>query len=132
MPNSERGDKTIGLAARLTGGTTPYKLVSAATTNATSLKATNGQLYGIQAFNTNAAVRYLKFYDKASAPTVGSDTPVKTLLIPGSATGSGFICPFPDGVTFSNGIAFAITTGVADADTGAVGAAEVVVNIDYF
>lgn len=106
-----------------------YKLVSAATTNANVVKAGQGTVYGIQAYNVNASARYLKFYDKATAPTVGTDTPVKTILIPGNIAGAGnnVVCNF----TLQAGIAIAITSGMADADTGAVGAADVVVNIDF-
>jgi hypothetical protein len=111
---------------------TPYKLVSAATTNATSLKASAGVIYGIQVTNVNASPRYLKLYNKASAPTVGTDTPVKTLIIPGNATGAGSNVPIPvRGINFSTGIAFALTTEATDAGTTGVAANEIVVNIDY-
>lgn len=108
---------------------TPSFTISAASTNATSLKASAGVVYAIQAFNINAAIRYLKLYNKASAPTVGSDTPVKVLAIP---PGSGFVLSFgPSGVSFTTGIAWALTTGITNADTGAVAASEILVNIDY-
>lgn len=111
-------------------GATPYKLVSTASTNATSVKGSAGIVYAIAAFNINAAARFLKLYNKATAPTVGTDTPVHTFLIPGSTTGAGFVLPVPGGITFNLGIALALTTGMADSDTGAVGAADVVVNLD--
>lgn len=111
---------------------TPYKLVSAASTNATSLKASAGVIYGIQLTNVNASPRYLKLYNKASAPTVGTDTPVKTLIIPGNATGAGSNVPIPvRGINFSIGIAFALTTEAADSGTTGVAANEIIVNIDY-
>lgn len=106
---------------------TGFRLISAASTNATSLKASAGTLYSITAFNLNAAVRYLKFYNKASAPTVGTDTPVATFAIPASATGAGFTITFPFGFDFSTGIAYATTTGAADSDTAAVAANEIFV-----
>lgn len=113
------------------GGATPYKLISAATTNATSVKASAGQVYSIIATNVNAAVRYLKLYNKSSAPTVGTDTPVQVYALPGATTGGGFTLSIPVGMEFTTGIAFAITTGVADSDTGAVAANEIVVNLTY-
>lgn len=106
---------------------TGFRLLSAATTNATSLKASAGTLYALYVVNLNAAVRYLKFYNKASAPTVGSDTPVMTLPIPASTTGAGFVWNMDPGWSFSTGIAYATTTGVADADTGAVAANEIII-----
>jgi len=105
-------------------------LISAATTNATSVKASAGQVYSIYAHNLNAAVRYLKLYNKASAPTVGTDTPVLTLPIPGNAAGAGFVLDTGGmGIAFATGIALALTTGVADADTGAVAANEIVCTV---
>jgi len=110
-------------------GYTPYKLNSAATTNATSLKASAGEVGMIVAFNTSAAAKFLKFYNKASAPTVGTDTPILTLPIP--ASNNGFVITPSEGIAFSTGIAFAITGAVADGDTTAVAANDVIVCIAY-
>lgn len=96
-------------------------LSAAASTNATSAKAAAGNLHTVHGYNAAAAVRYLKFYNKASAPTVGTDTPVMTLAIGASQT---FRFDF-GGHYFSTGIAYALTTGVADADTGALTAADI-------
>lgn len=110
---------------------TPARLVSAATTNATNVKAAAGALGFIYAVNLNAAVRYLKLYNKASAPTVGTDTPIATLPIPASTTGAGFMIPIPNGVSFSTGISYAVTTGYQDSDTGAVAAGEIFLFMGY-
>lgn len=105
---------------------TGFRHISAATTNATSLKASAGTLYCIFAVNLNAAVRYLKLYNLATAPTVGTSTPVATLPIPSnSTTGGGFTINLGPGFDFSTGIAYALTTGAADSDTGAVAANEI-------
>jgi hypothetical protein len=112
-------------------GWTLARLISAASTNATNVKASAGQIGFIYAVNLNAAVRYLKLYNKATAPTVGSDTPVATLPIPASATGAGFVLAVPGGMNFATGIGYATTTGVADADTGAVAANEIIVLLGY-
>ncbi len=116
---------------KASGGWTPYKLNSAASTNATSLKGGAGQLGYVTVINTNAAVRYLKFYNKASAPTVGTDTPVQVFPIPGNTAGAGLTINFGAGAEFTTGIAFALTTGAADSDTGAVAANEIVVSCGY-
>lgn len=110
---------------------TPFTLISAASTNATSTKASPGTLYSIVAINLNAAVRYLKLYNKASAPTVGTDTPIMTFPIPASTTGAGLAIDWGPGVDFSIGIAFALTTGSASSDTGAVAASEIFINGVY-
>ncbi len=123
--------KTVQHAAT-SGGWTPYKLNSAASTNATSVKASAGQVGFVLVTNTNAAVRYLKLYNKASAPTVGTDTPVQVYAIPGATTGGGVSVPIPNGgLEFTTGIALAITTGAADSDTGAVAANEIIVNLGH-
>lgn len=115
------------------GGFTPFKLLSAATTNGTSVKGAAGTLGMCVVTNTNSAVRYLKFYNKATAPTVGTDTPVLVIAVPGATTGGGVAVPIPSrvGVSFTTGIALAITTGAADTDTGAVALNEVIVNLGY-
>jgi hypothetical protein len=110
------------------GGLTIHRTLSAASTNATSVKAGAGQVFGWYLSNTNSSARYVKLYNKASAPTVGSDTPVLTLCIPGSG---GANVEFSHGIEFGTGIALAITTGAADADTGAVASGEIIVNLFY-
>jgi hypothetical protein len=114
------------------GGWTPYKLNSAASTNATNVKNGPGGIGLIAVFNTNAAARFIKFYNKATPPTVGTDTPVQTYPIPGNTAVGGFVIPLPVmGLKFSTGISFALTTGVADSDTGAVAANEITVNLGW-
>lgn len=110
------------------GGATPFRLVSAATTNATSVKTSAGQVYSITAMNTNAAVRYLKLYNLAVAPTVGTSTPVQVYALPPSG---GLTLSFPVGMAFSTGIALATTTGAADTDTGAVALNEIVISLTF-
>jgi hypothetical protein len=102
---------------------------AAATTNATSAKAAAGNIHTITGFNAAGSVRYLKIYNKASAPTVGTDVPVMTIAIPaGQSIGLSWL----NGYFLSTGIAYALTTGAADADTGALTLADVVgLNITY-
>lgn len=125
---SASGVPTVTDSPVTSGGLVASKTISAATTNATVVKASAGQIYTLYANNVNAAVRYLKLYNKATAPTVGTDVPVMTLAIP---AGGVVNLSFFGGLAFSAGIAFALTTGVADADTAAVAASEHVVNIGY-
>lgn len=102
---------------------------AAATTNATSVKASVGWLFAVTVYNTTAAVKYLKLYNKASAPTVGTDTPVLTYAIPPNGQ-LAISRPFPD--YFSTGIAYALTGGAADSDTTALAAGDVVgLNLEY-
>ena len=113
------------------GGCLVNRVISAATTNATSVKASAGNFYGAYVSNINASPMFLKVYNKASAPTVGTDTPVLTLTIPGNTSGAAGVLDFSMGIEFATGLAFAITGLVADADTTAVAANEVIVNFFY-
>ena len=111
---------------------TPFKLISAASTNATVVKASAGNLDTITAISlADETVRYLKLYDKATAPVVGTDVPVLTIPVPTNLKGAGIVIPVASGIKFLNGISLAITSGVADSDTGAILADEVIVNLTY-
>ena len=100
-----------------------HRIKSAAGTNATSVKAAAGQIYGVAIFNRTNQDKYLKLYDKASAPTVGTDVPAFTICLPGRG---GYDAPAsPIGEPFENGIAYAITANVEDTDTTAVGVDDV-------
>lgn len=120
------GTATIGNVINVPTATatapTLARLASAATTNATSVKASAGNLYRIFAANNSGAVKFLKLYNKASSPTVGTDTPVTTIAIPANSVVSIGL-DFP--MSFATGIAYAITGAVADNDTTAVAANDV-------
>jgi hypothetical protein len=110
----------------------PHKKISAASNNATNVKAARGLVIGLSVTNNNASVRYLKLYDKASAPTCGSDTPVYTIPVPGNTATAGhtphlFAIPVP----FANGIGYCMVTGIGDADNTSVAANELVLNLTY-
>lgn len=110
-------------------GLSIHRTISAASTNATLVRNAACQLYGWYITNTNASVCYVKFYNKNTSPTVGTDTPVMTYLIPASGQGANAMSTM--GITFGTGLGIAITTGPTDADTGAVAANEVIVNLYY-
>ena len=96
-----------------------------ATTTGVVIKASKGQIFAIDVGNANAAIRYLKIYDKATAPT-NSDTPIATLLLP--PTSARLIEISTAGQEFLNGISYRASTGVADNDNTAPSANDVVVN----
>ena len=116
----------IALQLRSTGGQLLIArlLSAAANTNSTLVKSSAGKLFSITGYNAATSVRYLKLYNKASAPTVGTDTPVATIALAPSAA---FHINWADiGLTFATGIGFGLTTGSADADTGAPTAGDIV------
>lgn len=101
---------------------------SAASTNPTSAKASAGRLFHANGYNSSATVTYLKFYNKASAPTVGTDTPVLTLALPPTAVFAYDLAGF----RFATGIAYGLTTDAADAGTTAVAAGAILgLNVVY-
>lgn len=108
---------------------TNARVQAAASTNATSVKASAGQVYSIHLGNNGAGAAYFKLYAKASAPTVGTDTPIATYLIP---AGQSVRVAFDAiGKVVATGIAYAITGGAADTDATAVLVNQVVGSIEY-
>lgn len=114
---------TFANDANIIGPPTQHRLISAATANPTSMKGSGGNIYKIMVGNTNAAIRYLKFYNSASAPTPGAGTPVLVLELPASSMQDiDFqLCPMP----FATGIAYDMVTGALDADATAVAAGDI-------
>lgn len=100
---------------------TGYSLATAATTNAVAIKTSAGSLYELTVSNPTATPVYVKFYNKASAPTVGTDVPVLTVPINATGTGAGLTTiPFGTlGKRFSTGIAIAVTGAAIATDTTA-------------
>lgn len=89
--------------------TLSHSILAAAGTNPTVVKGSMAMLRGGWVHNLRASPVYLKLFNKASSPTVGTDTPV--YQIPLSA---GYCGPLPDliyGSQFSSGLGYAITAG---------------------
>lgn len=119
---------TVAQLAAGGAGYIPYKKTSANTTNATSLKTTQGFVGAGVVHNAGAGAAWLKFYDKATAPAVGTDVPIYVVGIPAAATVS---FAMGDRLAFAAGIAFAITGGAADGDTTAVATSQVSASFGY-
>lgn len=118
----------IGLIPATSGGLSIFRSIDLDESEEEA-KGTAGQVYGYYIYNAASSERYVKFYnDTAANVVVGSTTPVLTLPIPpGSAANV-----FSDiGIPFSTAITVAATTGVADADTGAPAANDVIINLYY-
>jgi hypothetical protein len=128
LDTSGRLQAFVATIAATNTGFTQTRVVSAASTNATSLKASAGNIAAIDLYNVAAYAVFFKLYNKASAPTVGTDTPIWTIPIP--ANGS-YSTEFPIGEYFSTGIAFAITKLQADSDTTVIAASDVTGRIKW-
>lgn len=118
--------------ATTTGGVPfNFQLVSsAATNNAANVKASVGQVFFVIAFNTSTTLAYLKLFNGAGVPNVGTATPVMTLPIP---PGGGIALDLNIAINlFPQGIGMALTRGAALNDNTAVAAGDIVgVNIGY-
>ena len=86
-------------------------------------------MFNLQASNVSAAAKFIKLYNKASAPTVGTDVPV--LIIPIPATSHISIDFGIMGQRFSTGIAYAITNLIAANDTTVIAAGDVRLMLSY-
>ncbi len=93
------------------------------------IKASAGKLYGWFLYNAASAVRFIKFYNATAASvSVGTTTPILTIPL---AAGAAANVEFTNGIPFSTALCIAATTAVADSDTGAPGANEIIANIFY-
>jgi len=111
-----------------TGGYSASRVQALASTNATSLKASAGQVYQIALGNNGASAAFLKLYNKATAPSVGTDAPIATYLIP---AGGQLNLQFIAGKVFPTGIGYALTGAAADSDTTAVAVNQITGSIEY-
>lgn len=109
-------------------GVTLYTANSASGTNAANIKNAAANLYGISAMNTSASTKYVRFYSKATAPTVGTDVPIMVVAIP--ATSSKEIEYVP-ALRIATGLGVAITGGAAATDSTAVAAGDVQLLVSY-
>lgn len=99
------------------GGGSFSAVASAASTNATNVKASAGQIYGIYVVNTTATLYYLRLYNLSSAPTCSSATGyIATIPIPASTTGAGIAMPINIGAAFGTGIGYCLTGGASSTD----------------
>jgi len=110
---------------------TPLNFISAATTNLTAVKASAGTLYSINAVNLSASPRYLKLYNKASAPVVATDVPVMTIELPANLKTPTLLNFGAYGHRFAIGIALALTGAASDTDATITAVGEVKMLLDY-
>jgi hypothetical protein len=111
-----------------TAPATPYILNSLATTNGALILTGTSGLHAFFATNIGATVAFVKLYNKATAPTVGTDVPAMIIPVPAAVAGVPGVATLPighNGFRFALGLGIAITGAVADTDTTAVAAGQV-------
>lgn len=117
----------VNIDPATSGGLTTYHLVSAASTNATSIKGSAGQVFGWFIFNSNAAPRKVTFHNASGTPTAGASV-FFSLVIPALSGANAFS---EIGIPFSSGIGITTVTGLADSDSTGVALNDLVINIFY-
>ena len=97
------------------------------------IKTSAGCIYGMWVTNLATSTRFVKFYNATAAnTTVGTTTPVITIGIPGNSSDDvAGLFSSTHGIMFDTAICAAATTGIADADTGAPAANDVLINVFY-
>lgn len=114
--------------AQTSGGCLAHHVISAASTNATNVKASAGQVYAIIVRNTAGAVRKIAFHNNSGTPTAGAGIYFVIIL---NNTAAPVTYTWPTGVAFSSGIAYTMVTGSANSDATAVGANEIYMELFY-
>lgn len=117
------------------GGLSVFSAIVPNNTTSFVIKASPGQLYGLEGFSIAATTPvWLKTYDAAQGSTTcGSGTPKARYLIPasGGAPGSGLIPSSALGDAYGTAITGCITAGIADNDTTAPAASSYTLNVHY-
>ena len=102
-------------------------------TNATSVKASPGTVFNLIIHNTHSgggsgSAITVRLYNKATAPTVGTDVPMAIIHVPSHESKE---VNFTSGITFTTGIAYSITAGDTLLDATIVDADGVQVYMGY-
>lgn len=104
-----------------------FHLVSAANTNPTNIKSSAGTVNGWYIYNSNGSARKIAFHNNAGTPTAGVGV-LSSLVIPPLSAAN---VSFPDGITFTTGIAITTVTGLDDANASGVSTNDLIINIFY-
>ncbi len=105
-----------------------YALSSLATNNAALIASGVRRVHSLTMFNASAGIKYVRLYDKATAPTVGTDVAFRVYAIP---AGLSLTVAFPGGDQFALGLGIAITGAAPYNDNTAVAANDVQLALVY-
>lgn len=113
-----------GIPVSFAGITGNFKLLSAVGTqqDAANVKPSAGFLFKIIGRNNRASSVFLKMYNKATTPIVGTDVPFATFELVASLA---FDIRFEPGLFFSAGIGFGLTTAATDNSVAGVTAGDI-------
>lgn len=134
LPALVAGAANIGSvvpAAGVGSGSAVARAVLAASNNSTNVKGSAATVYGLQASNDDTVPYYVKLYNKATAPTCGSDTPVAgPFEIPANSSGTNIMFGTP-GMSFGTGLGYCVTKGITDADNTSLVANKAALTLQY-
>jgi len=123
---------TVGLVPQTSGGLSIGHLVAAASNNATNLKGSAGQLYGASVYNNTTYPVYLKFCNKATACTCGTNSGSDTILYTVAAqAGTEREIHTEEGIAFGTGISYCVVKGMADTDNTSLAASDALIDLLY-
>jgi hypothetical protein len=105
-----------------------YNVDAAASTNGALLQAGPTSVHNIFINNASASAKWVRFYNKATAPTVGTDIPVFVVNV---AASSSKEIPMHIDLEFTLGLGIAITGAAPYNDATAVAAHDVQAYIVY-
>ena len=114
------------------GGESSLSALSTAAVYTAEVKASAGQIYGVEIFNKGAAAVYARLYNQTGAPGSGDAANIIWRgIVPGSATGAGFVKGWPNGKICATGIGIRVSGAIADNDTTVLAANEVTINVGF-
>ncbi len=122
LATSAKQDTGNGYLATIAGAVVPVSLscpiVTTASTNSTSCKASAGNRLGGWFVNPTATIAYVRLYNSATAPTCSSATGFisPAIPIPAATTGAGITFVIPNGVAFATGLGYCVTGGPTSTD----------------
>lgn len=106
------------------------RVTAAGSTNLTLVKGGSALLFGYRFTNHAASARYVKLYNKATAPVLAEDTPVEVISLPAGAT--IVVPPNKDlAVRHPLGLGYSIVNDAGDTGTTAATANDVIGVIWY-
>jgi len=131
----QRGDTSgtdVIMGVRATaGGLTQFRRLATADTNLAVVKATAGRVYSYVISNTTASAKFVRLYNKATAPVPASDNGLilRTIMVPANGVAQHQVMAGLGG--FTAGIAIDATGAVGDTDATALAASDLIIQIDY-
>lgn len=122
------GAVSVAAAPPTSGGLLIKRILATADTNAAIIKASAGQVFGIEIGNTAAYGVFVKLFNKATLPSAAADTPVMIVHVP---AGGRAEVNRPAGVEFATGIGVVAVKGSADLDATVLVAGDIVGSVHY-